>query len=134
MELILQRSDTSRFSTPGQLTGVEGFTFQTLEPPPQAVHPCIPVGRYKVIMAQSKKFHCLVPLLVDVPGRSEIEIHYGNYPSDTEGCILVGDTRENAGMILGTRDACQGHVWPAVRKAVENNEEVWITVKEAVNV
>ena len=28
----------------------------------------------------------------DVPGRSEILIHAGNYVSDTAGCILVGDT------------------------------------------
>jgi hypothetical protein len=28
----------------------------------------------------------------DVPGRSEILIHAGNFVSDTAGCILVGDT------------------------------------------
>jgi hypothetical protein len=28
--------------------------------------------------------------LSDVPGRSEILIHPGNYPRDTQGCVLLG--------------------------------------------
>lgn len=31
--------------------------------------------------------------LVDVPGRSEILIHWGNYYSDSTGCLLVGASR-----------------------------------------
>ncbi len=34
-----------------------------------------------------------MPLLVGVPGRSGIEIHWGNYVRDFEGCIGVGTTR-----------------------------------------
>jgi hypothetical protein len=30
------------------------------------------------------------PILKNVPGRSQIQIHPGNKPSDSQGCILVG--------------------------------------------
>lgn len=53
----------------------------------------IPPGRYKVVMYKSPKFNRWLPLLEDVPGYSHIEIHNGNTPIDTEGCILVGRRR-----------------------------------------
>ena len=34
-----------------------------------------------------------VPHVLNVPGFDEIEIHPGNFPGDTEGCLLVGFTR-----------------------------------------
>lgn len=50
---------------------------------------CIPVGTYKVVRRYSSKyghhFHVL-----DVPGRSYILIHNGNYYRDFLGCIGVG--------------------------------------------
>jgi len=50
---------------------------------------CIPDGTYKVIQHTSPKFGwCL--WLQDVPGRSEILIHQGNYTRQIHGCILPG--------------------------------------------
>ena len=54
---------------------------------------CIPEGEYKVEKYYSPtKGECF--LVKDVPGRSMIEIHKGNFASgkkvDTEGCILPG--------------------------------------------
>ena len=50
---------------------------------------CIPEGKYQVIRRWSEKygnhFHVL-----DVPNRSYILIHYGNYKHNTLGCILPG--------------------------------------------
>jgi len=53
---------------------------------------CIPEGTYKVIkrLAHEKRkynhFH-----ITNVPGRSYILIHTGNYSSQILGCVLVGD-------------------------------------------
>ena len=50
---------------------------------------CIPKGEYEVIEHVSPKFgKCF--WLQDVPNRSEILIHRGNYYTDILGCILVG--------------------------------------------
>lgn len=50
---------------------------------------CIPAGRYDVVKRNSPKygdhFHVL-----NVPNRSYILIHAGNFNRDTKGCILVG--------------------------------------------
>lgn len=79
------------------------MTFYTLEP---AKNPAdrpnsllIPPGLYKAVIYVSPKFTeqrgypFRVPLLQDVPGRTEIEWHIGNLPSDTEGCTLIGLSR-----------------------------------------
>ena len=35
-----------------------------------------------------------LPELFGIPGRSTILIHWGNTAADTDGCILVGHTRQ----------------------------------------
>jgi len=68
----------------------------TLEPPyrmdgtkPRA----IPVGTYPLTIRWSVKFGKHVPHVENVPGFVAIEVHWGNYPRDTDGCTLVGRTR-----------------------------------------
>lgn len=51
---------------------------------------CIPEGVYWVTFIESPKRGYIVPLLHDVRDFTDIEIHIGNYPKDTLGCILVG--------------------------------------------
>ncbi len=55
---------------------------------------CIPEGEYKVIVdwSNSKKTH--LPHVLDVTGRDGIRIHIGNFPKDIQGCILVGERKE----------------------------------------
>src|ERR1019366_923671 len=60
----------------------------TLEPPWKNNQPkvsCIPAGVYEVVITLSPRFGRLMPHLLNVPNRTEIEFHYGNTVSDTEG-------------------------------------------------
>lgn len=82
------RSIIGRLLVDGQQLG------NSLEParvnPVHADHPCIPVGEYQVRLTLSPHFGYVTPELLDVPGRSNIRIHRGNKPEDSEGCTLVG--------------------------------------------
>jgi hypothetical protein len=49
----------------------------------------IPVGDYEAQIYDSSKFGEVLKLL-NVPNRSDVLIHQGNYSRDTQGCILPG--------------------------------------------
>ena len=82
--------------TLGRLLVFDGLTMQasfaTMEPPwagNEANKSCIPSGIYVASPRSSQKFgdHLLIE---DVPDRTYILCHRGNYPSNTQGCVLVG--------------------------------------------
>ena len=73
---------------------VEGFNFWTLELPDlnnRRNVSCIPEGTYQCFKRNSPK-NGNVFELKDVQNRTYIQIHSGNYTSQIEGCILVGDS------------------------------------------
>ena len=51
---------------------------------------CVPKGNYLVKWVITPRFPNGVYQLQDVPGRVGIDIHSGNYFSDSDGCILLG--------------------------------------------
>lgn len=51
---------------------------------------CIPAGRYTCRRVRSMRFGDTYEVC-NVPGRSHVLFHKGNYISDTQGCILVGE-------------------------------------------
>lgn len=50
---------------------------------------CIPTGTYRAIKTKSNSKGDVI-LIKQVPNRSSILVHVGNYSKDTHGCILVG--------------------------------------------
>ena len=65
---------------------------------------CIKSGIYNIIKWKSPKHgDCLK--ICDVPNRTNILIHAGNYLKDTKGCILIGEMIKNDGTIYNSKIA-----------------------------
>lgn len=95
IHLQLTRMLTNDACTIGELICLEEplLKLSTLEPPrrtPPLKPRSIPAGTYDVTLYKSPHTGYKVPLLHDVDDFSEVEIHIGNFPRDTKGCILVG--------------------------------------------
>ena len=54
----------------------------------------IPAGTYPVKVTWSPKFKRMLPILLNVPGRSGIRFHRGTKPEHSRGCILVSAAKE----------------------------------------
>lgn len=55
----------------------------------------IPAGTYRIVWHSGAKYRGVVRLYNDqVPQSRAILIHVGNYPKDTDGCLLAGATRD----------------------------------------
>ena len=99
-EVYLFRTVTSDQGTEGVLA-TDGFFSKTLELPwreNKRSISCIPSGEYIVRIRQSPKYGS-VYWVTDVPNRTWILIHAGNFAGDTKkgfkthvnGCILLGN-------------------------------------------
>lgn len=106
MELRLKRDLKNESYTLGKLS-IDGTFFcftveDTVRLAGQKVfgQTAIPAGSYKVIINHSNHFNKDMPLLLDVPNFEGVRIHSGNTAADSEGCIIVGTTREPNGVGL----------------------------------
>lgn len=101
IKAVLKREEaykSKKVQTLGELTVFDGdeviFTCKTLELPwkdNKKNISCIPEGNYEVKKRYSERYKHHFHIL-NVPDRSFILIHSGNYYTHTQGCILVGET------------------------------------------
>jgi hypothetical protein len=90
----LRRIKQTPFATYGRLSTDDGIEVcVTLELPWQDNKTdvsCIPAGTYHAVRWFSPRRGYELFILTDVPNREAVEIHPGNLPHDSHGCILVG--------------------------------------------
>ena len=135
MELLSVRKGFSNLTTISQLyiDQIPGPASYILEPTtrvgadPRGII-AIPEGRYEVTMYNSPKNGRRVPILGNVPGRTYIEMHIGNFYTDTDGCLLFGTTMGND-CVLESETAFNLIV-PQIDTALTSGS-VYITIKNA---
>lgn len=139
MDIHLERIRLDKNGTYGVLISDHPIAV-TIEKPwknNQHIISCIPSGVYKCKRFDSPHFGPNMWLLDNVPDRSLILIHYGNFTQNSNGCILLGssfaDVNEDKIMdiassklaynnfMLLTRDEKEltltiNEIWPSVEK------------------
>lgn len=102
MHLKIVRDVFTAKSTLGTLTIDDAFECYTLEDVDRKLEDggtkiygetAIPRGTYDVIIDFSPKYQKPMPHILNVPQYEGVRIHPGNFPKDTEGCILLGLSR-----------------------------------------
>ncbi len=117
----LTRTETSNEGTFGTLVTDSGFSIYSGELPWRSNTSnisCIPAGIYIVQRIVSPK-HGPCYCLTDVPGRTDVEVHRGNwcgdvdlgFKSDVKGCIITGralGSLAGQASVLSSGDALKG--------------------------
>jgi hypothetical protein len=153
MKLTLKRIALKENYTIGKLSINGTYFFDTLEDTDrglkqtmsldeikrlkQAGITAIPTGTYKVAMnvispkystrAAYQSIGGKLPRLVNVPGYEGILIHIGNYPKDTEGCILVGKNTVKGAVMQSSEVFFV--LYSFLKEAAEKGEEITITIE-----
>lgn len=132
MQLQLTRKIFTDKSTIGELA-VDGksecFTLEDVVRPEKIKgETAIPAGTYEIAITFSNKFQKLLPLLLNVPNYEGVRIHLGNKPEDTEGCILVGQTK--APDFVGGSRAAFAPLFEKLQDALKR-EKIFIEISEA---
>ena len=151
MELLLKRRPSYNEATIGELYIVkdaeathECYTLEDVvrEVPGRPVEEwkiptktAIPAGTYRLIITQSPRFTGLeghpvfTPELVNVPGFNGVRIHPGNYPKDTDGCILPGVVPAADGTAVWSSRTAYENLFTKIRNARGAGEEVHLHVQ-----
>lgn len=130
--LLLQRKWAVKDATIGELFVDEVFECFTLEdiirPVGEKVfgETAIPSGSYKVVIDWSDHFQRNMPHILDVPGFDGVRIHSGNTPADTEGCILVGQTRDLDNADIGFSRLAYEHLF----RKLQDEKDIVLQIKE----
>ena len=80
----------------------------------------IPAGTYRGELRWSERFQETVPYIL-VPNRTGIELHRGNCPGESGGCVLVGTSVDGG---------CLGNSRSALRRVVKTLPQTFTVVVE----
>lgn len=127
MNLNLIRMKMSALSTTGKLNIDSLFECYSLERPEVQ----IPLGSYEIEIRYSPRFKRPLPHLLNVPHRSDILIHSGNWPRDTEGCLLVGQIL-GTDMILASRAALDPLI-DKIQLCIDLKQKVLISISDCLH-
>jgi len=112
----------------------------------------IPEGTYEIKLRTeggfhqrySKKYpdiHRGMLHVTDVPGFEYILIHTGNTDEHTAGCLIVGDTQSNNGIIkdgfVGQSVNAYKRIYPSIARVLEKGDTVtiqYITIDNNINI
>jgi len=138
MKLLLKREPSEGDHTFGQLFVDGAYQCETLEDVIREVSgepveawkivgkTAIPAGTYAVTISFSPHFQCNMPLINAVPGFAGVRIHPGNTSADTEGCVLVGDTRQSDS--IGESRAAFESLYQELNAEIESGGAVSLTI------
>ena len=130
MKLTIKRLHKTENSTIGEMSIDGKFECYTLEDVERDTKvfgkTAIPKGIYEVTMTMSNRFKKMMPLLLNVPNYAGVRIHSGNKAEDTEGCILLGQTR-SIDAISGSRLAID-KFYPKLEAALKLGK-VYLTIE-----
>ena len=130
MKILLKRLHKTVNSTIGELSINGKFECYTLEDVERESKiygkTAIAKGTYEIVMTMSNRFKIVLPLLLNVPNFEGVRIHAGNSAKDTEGCILLGQTR--AIDFIGSSKKAMANFTPKLKKALLT-EKVYLTIE-----
>lgn len=135
MEIEVVRDIFRVHCTMGKMAVNGAFFGYTLEDTVRAVkiqnETAIPCGRFKLVPHFSPHLKTIVPMLVNVPNYTLVYIHWGNKPEDTDGCILVGESRSLTQDYVANSKVTFGKLMIKLANEWNVDREVWLTVSSA---
>jgi hypothetical protein len=131
MKLQIKRTNFTDKSTVGELYINDEFFCYTLEDVVREEkiknETAIPAGEYEITITYSPRFKRYLPLLHDVPNFSGVRIHPGNTARDTEGCVLVGMSKD-VDFIGRSREAFN-KLYPMLTHASQSGEKLILNIR-----
>lgn len=135
LDITIARTSENASSTTGELFVDGRFVAHTLELPwrnNQSYISSIPVGSYTAHLRFDKSDGWRLQL-DDVPGRSGVQLHIGNYPNQIEGCVLVGLAVNNAEsrveLSAEAYDRLRAAFYGSVNARISPDKQVRVTIK-----
>ncbi len=128
--VTITRGKSDLKETLGTLT-TQGFTCDTMERPWLNNTPsisCIPTGTYQCVWAYMHDLNEYHYMITNIPGRSGIFIHEGNYYSNSLGCIILGNGKGDINKD-GEIDVLNSRVTLAKFEALLNKQPFTLVIK-----